>query len=56
MRLTVNDKINPGAAEKQSLPYRCTTYQLYISNINNLGITESVSTGTNSFTVPFTLN
>ena len=35
--------------------YVCTTYQLYISNINRLGITESVSTGTISFTVSFTV-
>ena len=34
---------------------RCTTYQLYISNNNNLDITELVSTGTISFTVSFTV-
>ena len=38
-----------------SMPSKCTTFQLNSSNTHSLCITESVSTGTNSFTVSFTV-
>ena len=38
-----------------SMPSKCTTFQLNFSNTHSLWITESVSTGTNSFTVSFTV-
>ena len=38
-----------------SVLYRCTTFQLNFSNTHSLCITKSVSTGTNSFTVSFTV-
>ena len=41
--------------ECSSVLYRCTTFQLNFSNTHSLCITDSVSTGTNSFTVSFTV-
>ena len=38
-----------------SMPSKCTTFQLNFSNTHSLCITDSVSTGTNSFTVSFTV-
>ena len=55
LRLLLKFSCNWCALRESSMPSKCTTFQLNFSNTHSLCITDSVSTGTNSFTVSFTV-